>query len=125
MESMTSNPIKFADWFNLKHPGAPRQITVDDVENLKSCDLIHRYGFYSTFQDGKTVMGILKYEQMQKERSTQNNTKQKDELPTCKMCGQSFSEEPEDKSGRPKEYCPDCAPVRNKERQRKLRWRRR
>ena len=64
MESMTSNPNRFVAWFNKTHPGAYRPITAEDVENLKSCELIHRYGFYSTSQDGKIVMGILRYEQM-------------------------------------------------------------
>jgi hypothetical protein len=54
---------KFADWFNMKCPGAPRQITSVDMESLKACELIHRHGFYLTAEDSKTVMGILKYEQ--------------------------------------------------------------
>ena len=60
---------EFAAWFNMKYPGAYRRITVEDVENLKLCELIHRFGFYSISQDGKTVMGILKYEQLWDKRS--------------------------------------------------------
>ena len=60
---------EFAAWFNMKYPGAYRRITAEDVENLKSRELIHRYGFYSISQDGTTVMGILKYEQLWDKRS--------------------------------------------------------
>ena len=120
-----NNPEKFAAWFNEKYPGAYRPISAKDVENLKSCELIHRYRYYSTSEDGKTVMGILKYEQMQQEQSTQNNARPKEELPRCNMCGQPLPIKPEDKGGRPREYCSECESSRNRERQWKLRRRRR
>ncbi|MFC1982972.1 hypothetical protein ACFLV5_04250 [Chloroflexota bacterium] len=105
----------------MTYPGAPRNITIGDVENLKECELIHRYGFYSTSQDGKTILGILKYEKMRERKSDQKSTGYKSRPPKCKMCGQSIPEEPEGKGGRPKEYCHQCSPLRGKERQKKLR----
>jgi len=115
-----TSPEKFAAWFNEKNPGAYRRITAEDVENLKLCELIYRYGFYSTSQDGKTAMGILKYEQLREKKCTQE-AHEKAEPPKCKMCGQTLPTEPEDKNGRPKEYCPKCSPLRGRERQKKLR----
>ena len=53
-----TSPEKFAAWFNEKHPGAPRQITAVDGENLKACKLIHRYGFYFTSEDGTLAINL-------------------------------------------------------------------
>jgi hypothetical protein len=117
-----NNSQKFADWFNEKYPGAPRQITAIDAESLKACQLIHRYGFYSTSDDGKTVMGILRYMQMMEQTPTQEDY-DKGEPRRCRMCGHPLPIEPEDKIGRPKEYCLDCESFRNKERKRKSRHR--
>jgi hypothetical protein len=110
----------FAAWFNEKYPVAPRRITAVDVENLKACDLIYRHGFYRTSEDGKTVMGILKYEQLMERRPTQE-ANDKAELQKFKMCGHDLPVELEDKTGRPKKYCLDCESFRNKERKRKSR----
>jgi len=113
---------KFAAYFNEKFPGVYRAITAEDALNLKSCELIHRYGFYGTSQDGKTVMGILKYEQIMESRPTQEAHDEMDPR-QCKMCGQPLPPELESKTGRPKEYCSGCESLRNKDRQ--MKWRRR
>ncbi|MFC1982991.1 hypothetical protein ACFLV5_04345 [Chloroflexota bacterium] len=123
MNSMTSNSNRFATWFNITYPDAPRKITAEDVEDLKECELIHRYGFYSASQDGKTVMSILKYEQKRGKRSERKSNEDKSGPLMCKMCGQPLPVEPEGKSGRPKEYCPKCSRFRSRERQKKLRQR--
>jgi len=125
MESMTSNPNRFAAWFNMTYQGAHRRITTEDVEDMKACELIHRYGCYLRSLDGITVMGILKYEQMREKRSAQRATDEKPESASCRMCGQTIPTEPGGKTGRPREYCSDCEPVRNKARQKKLRHLRR
>ena len=114
-----TSPKAFAEWFNEKYLGAYRQITTEDVEKMKSCELIHRYGFYSTSQDGKTVMGILKYEQLRENRSVEQDKENK--LSCCKFCGQPLPPNPGIKAGRPKEYCSECEPHRNRDRQKRLR----
>ena len=124
MESMTSNPNRFATSFNVTHPDACRRITIEDVEELKLCELIHRYGFYSTSQDGKTIMNILRYEQLREKRLEQEFSEDQPDLPKCKICGQPLPIEPEGKGGRPKEYCSRCEPFRSKERQKSRRQRR-
>ena len=125
MESMTSNPSRFAAWFNKTYPGAYRTITVRDVEDMTTCGLICRYRCYSPSQDGATIRGVLQYEQLRAKRSAQEATRDKLELPECKMCGDILPIEPEVKSGRPREYCSGCASLRNNERQKELRKRRR
>ena len=125
MESMTSNPNRFAAWFNERYIGAYRQITAEDVEEMTVCGLIGRFRYYSPPQDGETIRGILQYEQLREKRSEQESAEDKLEPPKCKMCGRPLPIEPEDKGGRPKEYCSGCEQFRNKERQRKLRRRRR
>ena len=123
MKPMFTNPERYAEWFNLKYPGAPRRVTRTDIENIEACELIHRYGFYSTSEDGKTVMGILKYEQLIGRMPIQES-RDKTESKKCKMCGQPLPIEPKGKSGRPKQYCRTCSLLANKERQKKLRRRR-
>ena len=117
------NGEEFVVWLNMTHPNAYHQITAEYVENLKLCELIHRYGFYSTSHDGKTVMGILKYEQMREKRSANPTLEDKQEPPKCKRCNQPLPPEPEGKKGRPREHCLVCESFRNKERYRK--WRKR
>ena len=118
-----NSPKEFADWFNKKYPGAYRPITAVDVRNLTECGLIGRYRSYSPFQDGETIRGILQYEQLRQKESTQESTVDKLELPKCKMCDYILPPEPEDKKGRPREYCTSCESSRNRERYRK--WRKR
>ena len=44
---ITSNPKRFAQWFNGKYIGSHRQITAEDVRDMAVCGLIHRHGYYS------------------------------------------------------------------------------
>ncbi len=120
-----TSPWKFAAWFNEKYIGAYRQITTEDVEEMTVCGLICRYRSYSLSQDSETIRGILQYEQLREKRSEQESTEDKLELLKCKMCGQLLPIEPEDKSGRPKEYCSGCELFRSKERKKKSRHQRR
>ena len=117
------SPIEFADWFNKKYPGAYRPITAVDVRELTKCGLIAHYRYYSLSQDGETIRGILQYEQLRQKKSTQESTEGKLEPPKCKMCEKPLPPEPEDKKGRPREYCTGCESSRNRERYRK--WRKR
>ena len=119
-----TSPNKFAIWFNEKYPGGHRRITADDVRDMTECGLIGRHGFYLRAELG-TIMGILQYEEMWAKRSAQESADDRPDLPSCKICGQPLPIEPRDKSGRPKEYCHKCESLRNKERQKKLRDRRR
>ena len=114
---------KFAAWFNMKYPGAYRRITTRDVEDMTSCGLIRRYRYYSESQDGETIRAVLQYEQMREKRSAKQDTKDRLESPSCKMCGGPLPSDPEGKRGRPREYCSDCESLRNMERHR--RWRKR
>jgi len=67
MESMTSNPNRFAAWFNEKFPGVYRPITAEEVIYTTRCKLICRYGFYLR-DDFETARGILQYEQLRERR---------------------------------------------------------
>ncbi|MFC1902549.1 hypothetical protein ACFLX4_00565 [Chloroflexota bacterium] len=118
-----TSPDKFAAWFNLRYPGAYRQITTEDVRDMTSCGLIHRYRYYSPPQDGETIRAILQYEQMREKRSAKQDTKDRLESPSCKMCSQPLPIEPKVRKGRPREYCSSCELLRNRERYR--RWRER
>ena len=121
MKSITSNPNRFAAWFNEKYPGAYRQITTEDVENMSVCGLIGGYRYYSPPQDGEPIRGILQYEQLREKRPAEEASEDNKEPPSCKMCGQPLTPKHEGKSGRPKEYCSNCESSRNTERYR--RWR--
>ncbi len=123
MEPMTSNPEKFATWFNMKFPGAYRSITKDDIIDLSECGLIHRYGYFSLSQDLETIRAILQYEQKREKRSARPTLEDKQEPPKCKKCKQPLPPEPERKKGGPKEYCHSCESSRNAERYRS--WRKR
>ena len=116
---ITSNPYKFAEWFNYKYPGAYRQLTFEDVKHLTDCGLIPRYGYYSGSIDGELIRRIVQYEQLRENRSANQDKEKK--LLICKSCGQPLVPNPESKPGRPKEYCSECESFRNKERQRKAR----
>jgi len=123
MESMTSNPNRFAAWFNMTYQGAHRRITTEDVEDMTTCGLIGRYRYYSTSQDGEIIRGILQYEQLREKRSTQEATDDKEEPPSCKLCGEPLPPQCVGKRGRPRQYCPSCQSYRATERYR--RWRKR
>lgn len=123
MIERTTNPDKFANYFNSVVSGAYRKITTQDIRDMTECGLIRCYGGYYSSADLERVRGILQYEQMRDKRSAQQATDDKQESPKCKLCGKSLSPESKDKTGRPKKYCCECEPFRNKERQRE--WRRR
>lgn len=118
-----TSPAKFADWFNDKYPGAYRQISTQDVKDMTDCGLIHLYEYYSRSIDGELIRRILLYERMREDRSQQQE--KHSDLPKCKMCGEPLPAVQESKPGRPKEYCSDCELFRNRERQKKLRYRHR
>jgi hypothetical protein len=118
-----TSPKAFAEWFNEKYIGACHHITPEDVKDMTVCGLIHRHGYYSESMDGETVRAVLQYEQLRENRSAQQE-KEKNP-PTCKICGQPLLPKPEGKAGRHKEYCSDCEPCRNRDRQKRLRHRRR
>ncbi|MFC1940218.1 hypothetical protein ACFLXO_06000 [Chloroflexota bacterium] len=125
MIERTTNPDKFAAWFNSVVPGAYRKITAQDTRDMTECGLIKCYGGYFSRVDLETVRALLRYEQMREKRSAQEALEYTKEPAKCKMCGQSLPPEPEDKAGRPKEYCSECESFRNNERQKKRRRRHR
>ncbi len=120
---VSSDPKHFAEWFNHKYPGAYRQITYEDVKDMTDCGLIYRHKCYSGSEDGETIRGVLQYEQLRENRSLLQDKEKKP--PTCRRCRQPLPPNPEDNSGRHKEYCSNCEPQRNRERQKKLMHRRR
>ena len=71
---MITRPEAVVTYFNEKYPGAYRQITAEDVEDMTTSGLIGRYRYYSTSQDGETIRGLLQYEQLREKRSTQKPT---------------------------------------------------
>ncbi len=81
MESITSNPNRFAIWFNMTHPDVYRPITADDVRAMAYCGLIRRYRYYSPSLDGKTIMGILQYEKMREKRPARSAVEDRMEPP--------------------------------------------
>jgi hypothetical protein len=121
VERFIISPEKFAKRFNDKVPGAYRQITTQDIRDMTECGLIKRYGHYLN-DDIQTVINILNYEQLRQKRVEKQEQEAIGEPPPCKLCGRPLPAPPEDKVGRPKEYCPNCAPLRATERYKK--WRR-
>lgn len=121
---MTANPGIFAAWFNEKYPGAYRQIIAEDIKDLTICGLIGRYRYYSLSRDGETIRGILEYEQLQQKRPAQTGPREEPESAKCKMCSKTLPINPDEKTGRPKEYCLECEPLRNRDRQKRLESRR-
>jgi hypothetical protein len=119
---ITSSPEKLAEWFNKKIPDACRKIVAKDVTLMTRCNLIGRFN-YIIRQDLETIRGVLLYEQLREKQSEPQDNEKK--LPTCKMCHQPLLPNPEGKPGRPKEYCHECEPYRNKERQKRSHHRRR
>ena len=120
-----TDPEEFADWFNETYPGAYRPITTEDARDMTTCGLMGHHQYYSKPRDGETVRGILEYEQMREKRSAKEANDNKRESPKCKICGQPLPTETDNKTGRPIAYCPECQSLRNKDRQKRLRRRRR
>jgi hypothetical protein len=111
----------FADLFNAKVTGAYRQVTADDIRLLTQFGLIGRYNFYDTTGDLQTIIGILNYEQLRENRQKKNEIRDEDGVVHCRRCGVVL-DRPDGQRGRPREYCPDCEPIRSTMRNRK--WRR-
>ena len=63
--AIVAEPDRFADKFNAIVRGAYRQVTADDIRQMKHCGLIGRYGFFAR-DDLETVRGILLYEQLRR-----------------------------------------------------------
>jgi hypothetical protein len=115
------SPQKFAAWFNRSVPGAYRQITVEDAQLMSQCGLIGRCQYYGQ-SDFRTVIGILRYEQLREKRINKLEAQLIFDVPRCKRCGEPLPPQPEDKKGRPREYCSECESSRSKDRYHK--WRR-
>ena len=119
-----TSPEEFAALFNEKYPGACRQITAQGVREMTTCGLIGRhYGYIR--DDLETIRGILEYEQLRENRPLPPTSEEKQEPPSCKKCNQPLPVEPEGKIGRPRRYCLACQLLRNRNRQRKFRDKRR
>ena len=121
MVGITASPKQFAQRFNVKVPGAWRQLTVADVLELTELGLIKRHNYYSSSADMETVRAILAYEEW---RQRQKEPTQISDAPRlCKSCGQPVPLEV--RKGRPREYCPTCESSRAAERHRRWRARKR
>jgi hypothetical protein len=118
---ITSSPKKFAEWFNGKYIGTYYKITSEDIKDMTTCGLIHRYEYYSGSIDGETVRGVLQFEKLRESRTIQKAIEKI--LPTCKICGQPIPPQLSVKPGRPREYCPQCQPRRARERYKKWTFR--
>jgi hypothetical protein len=114
-------PEDFAKWFAKAIPGAYRQITADDVRDMTTCGLIGKYGYYIQL-DIETVRRILQYEQLRQNRQLRDEIRDSDGAIHCRRCGVVLAK-PDEKKGRPKEYCDDCEPFRARERYRRYRTR--
>ena len=116
-------PNRFAEWFNRVAPGAYRQITAEDVLDMTQCGLIGRYGEYMQL-DIETVRGILRYEQLRRNRQKRADIRDSDDSIHCRSCGVVLTK-PDGRRGRPREYCRDCetsrSTMRGRKRRRKMR----
>ena len=113
-------PEDFAAWFSKAIPGASRIIGVEDVQDMTTCGLIGRYGYYIHL-DIETVWAILQYEQLRQNREKRDEIRDSDGSIHCRRCGVALAK-PKTKRGRPNEFCDKCQPFRGRERNRK--WRR-
>lgn len=113
-------PEDFAAWFSKAIPGASRIIGVEDVQDMTTCGLIGRYGYYIHL-DIETVWAILQYEQLRQNREKRDEIRDSDGSIHCRRCGVALAKS-KTKRGRPNEFCDKCQPFRGRERNRK--WRR-
>jgi hypothetical protein len=120
-----TNPEAFAEYFNKKYPGAYRRITAEDVNDMASCGLIHRYGFFSESMDGETVRAVLKYEQLRQNRQKRDEIRDAEGGIHCRRCGKLLLSQDKAKNGRRREYCHECEPYVLRERNQKWRKRKR
>jgi len=112
-------PEDFVAWFAKAIPGAFRSITAQDVQDMTTCGLIGRYGYYIHL-DIETVRAILQYEQLRVNRQKRDEIRDKNGSIHCRRCGVVLAK-PDGKRGRPHEYCSSCEVFRGRERNRK--WR--
>jgi len=113
-------PDDFAEWFNKTIPGASRSIGVEDVQDMTTCGLIGRYGYFINL-DLETVRCVLLYEQLRQNRQKKDEIRDKNGSIHCRRCGGVLAK-PDGRKGRPNEFCDKCQPFRGRERNRK--WRR-
>lgn len=99
MIERTTNPDKFAAWFNSVVPGAYRKVDARDVRDMTECGLIGRYGYYGRL-DLETAGAILQYEQMREKRSAKPLEEDEPKQPSCKMCGGPLPPQLEGREGR-------------------------
>jgi len=116
LRRLITRPEQFAEWFNRVVPGAYRDITVEDVQDMTTCGLIRRYGEYMQL-DIETVRAILQYEQLRQNRQIRDEIRDSEGIMHCRRC---HAELPKAKArrGRPNEYCAKCQPFRGRERNR-------
>ena len=116
-------PNRFAEWFNRVAPGAYRQITAEDVQDMTQCGLIGRYGEYMQL-DIETVRAVLQYEQLRQNRQKRADIRDSDGSIHCRRCSVVLAK-PDGRRGRPREYCRDCetsrSTMRDRKRRRKMR----
>lgn len=114
-------PEEFAAWFTRVMPGAYRQVSADDIRDMTACGLIGRHDCHIQL-DIETIRAILQYEQLRQNRQKRADIRDSDGTIHCRRCGVALAK-PEGTRGRPNEYCPDCEPLRGRERHRKWRSR--
>ena len=116
-----TSPDNFAEWFKSEIPGAYREMTSQDIQDMTECGLIGRYGYYG-WQDLDMVRGILHYEKIRQSRQKKDEIKDAEGGIHCRRCGKLLATKQSGKKGRHREYCSGCEPFRVRERNRK--WRR-
>ncbi len=114
-------PEGSAAWFTGVMPGAYRQGSADDIRDMTACGLIGRYDCHIQL-DIETIRAILQYEQLRQNRQKKSEIRDSDGSIHCRRWGVVLAK-PDGKRGRPNEYCPDCEPLRGRERHRKWRSR--
>lgn len=112
---------QFVEWFHRVVPGAYREITTEDVEDMTRCELIGRHGEYLRL-DIEIVRCVLLYEQLRENRQKRDEIKDDDGVIHCRRCGVVLVK-PKAKRGRPNEFCENCQPFRGRERNKKWRSR--
>jgi hypothetical protein len=118
----TASLEKFVAEFNSLVPSAHRKIDTMDVRHMTDCGLIGRYGYYGR-QDIEIVRAILQYEQLRQNRQKRDEIRDADGTIHCRRCGVKLAPEPDNKRGRPHEFCDKCESFRARERWSK--WRNR
>ena len=114
-------PEDFVAWLAKAIPGAYRSITAQDIQDMTTCGLIGKYGYYGNL-DLEMVRCILLYERLKQAREKKNEIRDKNGSIHCRRCGAVLAK-PDGRKGRPNEFCDKCQPFRGRERYRK--WRRR